>query len=269
MFPLEALAGGGPWHQFATTVPSVIPHYAGGSGSLNESSWDLDQMTASSRLWLEPLRSASSQSASANPKVCFVDGLGAGQIASRQALVSPYLGDIQLGLSDRRGMLEVEVIRVRQLQLKAGAKRLPSPYVKVYLMRDKKCLAKFKTNQARETLDPLYQQRFLFRDDYSNCVLQVIVWGDYGKRDKKSLMGAVQIFINDLDMSNLVIGWYKLFNAHSMTSACSSTLVSSSKALRQTLSSTKLSSEQLNLSQEQQEQQQQHKRQLARWQSCK
>lgn len=61
----------------------------------------------------------------ADPKASFVEGLGAGQIASRQALVSPYLGDIQLSLSDQRGMLEVEVIRVRQLQAKPRAKRLP------------------------------------------------------------------------------------------------------------------------------------------------
>ena len=60
-----------------------------------------------------------------DPKVCFVDGLGVGQIASRQALVSPYFGDVQLSISDQRGMLEVEIIRVRSLQSRAFAKRLP------------------------------------------------------------------------------------------------------------------------------------------------
>ena len=64
----------------------------------------------------------------ADPAVGFVEGLGTGQITSRQALVSPYLGDIQLSLSDRRGMLEVEVVRARRLQLKPGVKRLPCKY---------------------------------------------------------------------------------------------------------------------------------------------
>jgi len=60
----------------------------------------------------------------------------------------------------------------------------------------------------------------------------VIVWGNYGKKDRKSLMGIVQIHLNDLDISSLVIGWYKLFNAPSTTSS-----LVSSKALRHTLSS--------------------------------
>lgn len=54
-----------------------------------------------------------------------MEGIGVGQIASRQALVSPYLGDIQLSVSSRRGMLEVEVIRARRLHPKPGAKTLP------------------------------------------------------------------------------------------------------------------------------------------------
>jgi hypothetical protein len=118
-------------------------------------------------------------------------------------------------------------------------------------MRNKKCLGKFKTTSMSNTLDPLYQQLFIFRDDYTDCVLQIIVWGDYGKNDRKSLMGIVQIHLNDLDMSNVVIGWYKLFNAPSMVA--SSSVASSSKSLRQTLSTTKLAD--LSIQQQQQQQQ--------------
>ena len=50
----------------------------------------------------------------------FIDGLGKGQMISRQGLASPYLGDIQLSLCDRRGNLEVEVIRARNLQAKTN-----------------------------------------------------------------------------------------------------------------------------------------------------
>ena len=36
--------------------------------------------------------------------------------------------------------------------------------------------------------------------------------------DKKTFMGVVQIVIDDLDLSNIVIGWYKLFNTSSVIS---------------------------------------------------
>lgn len=40
---------------------------------------------------------------------------------------------------------------------------------------------------------------------------QIIVWGDYGRMDHKSFMGAAQILLDDLELTNMVIGWYKLF----------------------------------------------------------
>lgn len=46
--------------------------------------------------------------------------------------------------------------------------------------------------------------------------LQVIVWGDYGRMDHKSFMGAVQILLDELDLSNMVIGWFKLFPPSSL-----------------------------------------------------
>ena len=111
-----------------------------------------------------------------------------------QVLGSPVLGDIQLSLVDKRGNLEVEVIRARGLQVsntgledsrviptsdfslaqsKPGSKVLPAPWVKVYLVSGKKCLAKAKTGAARRTLDPLFQQQLIFHQRYGGCVLQV------------------------------------------------------------------------------------------------
>lgn len=48
-----------------------------------------------------------------------------------------------------------------------------APYVKVYLVAGKKCVAKMKTASARKTLDPLYQQQLIFHERYQGCVLQV------------------------------------------------------------------------------------------------
>lgn len=54
----------------------------------------------------------------------FIEGLGPGQLVGRQVLASPSLGDIQLSLCDRKGNLEVEVIRARSLKAKTGSKVL-------------------------------------------------------------------------------------------------------------------------------------------------
>ena len=103
----------------------------------------------------------------------FIDGLGPGQLVGRQVLASPSLGDIQLSMRDRSKRLEIEVIRARGLNSKPGSKTLPAPWVKVYLVSGKRCLAKAKTTTARRTLDPLYQQQLVFQEAYNGCVLQV------------------------------------------------------------------------------------------------
>ncbi|XP_031342327.1 regulating synaptic membrane exocytosis protein 2 isoform X6 [Photinus pyralis] len=147
----------------------------------------------------------------------FIDGLGPGQLVGRQVLGAPALGDIQLSLCYQKGFLEVEVIRARGLQARPGSKVLPAPYVKVYLVNGKKCIAKAKTSSARRTLDPLYQQQLAFREQFQGCVLQVTVWGDYGRIEgKKVFMGVAQIMLDDLNLSNIVIGWYKLFGTTSL-----------------------------------------------------
>ncbi|XP_041361301.1 regulating synaptic membrane exocytosis protein 2-like isoform X3 [Gigantopelta aegis] len=146
----------------------------------------------------------------------FVEGLGPSQLVGRQVLGSACLGEIQLGLYDRKGHLEVEVIRARGLLSKPGARVLPAPYVKVYLIENKTCVEKQKTTTARRTLDPLYQQQLVFNESYHGRILQVTVWGDYGRMDKKVFMGVAQILLADLDLSNIVIGWYKLFTTSSL-----------------------------------------------------
>lgn len=149
----------------------------------------------------------------------FISGLGPGQLVGRQVLGSPVLGDIQLSLCDKRGNLEVEVIRARGLQSKPGSKVLPAPWVKVYLVSGKKCLAKAKTSAARRTLDPLFQQQLIFHQRYGGCVLQVTIWGDYGRVEgTKVFMGVAQILLDNLDLSHIVIGWYKLFGTSSLVS---------------------------------------------------
>ncbi|XP_040288488.1 regulating synaptic membrane exocytosis protein 2 isoform X4 [Bufo bufo] len=146
----------------------------------------------------------------------FLDGLGPAQLVGRQTLATPSMGDIQVGMMDKKGKLEVEIIRARGLVVKPGSKTLPAPYVKVYLLENGVCIAKKKTKVARKTLEPLYQQLLSFEDSPQGKVLQIIVWGDYGRMDHKSFMGVAQILLDELDLSNMVIGWFKLFPPSSL-----------------------------------------------------
>ena len=59
----------------------------------------------------------------------------------------------------------------------------------------------------------------IIQERYGGCVLQVTVWGDYSRTEgKKVFMGVAQIMLDDLDLSNIVIGWYKLFGTSSLVS---------------------------------------------------
>lgn len=146
----------------------------------------------------------------------FLDGLGPAQIVGRQTLATPPMGDVHIAIMDRSGQLEVEVIEARGLTPKPGSKSLPATYIKVYLLENGACLAKKKTKVAKKTCDPLYQQALLFDEGPQGKVLQVIVWGDYGRMDHKCFMGMAQIMLDELDLSAAVTGWYKLFPTSSV-----------------------------------------------------
>ncbi|NXO44953.1 RIMS3 protein, partial [Locustella ochotensis] len=146
----------------------------------------------------------------------FLDGLGPGQLVGRQTLATPPMGDVHVGVAERNGQLEVDVIQARGLIPKMGSKCIPATYVKVYLLENGVCLAKKKTKVVKKTCDPSYQQPLLFEESPQGKVLQVIVWGDYGRMDHKCFMGMAQIILEELDLSSAVSGWYKLFPTSSL-----------------------------------------------------
>ncbi|XP_054013928.1 regulating synaptic membrane exocytosis protein 2 isoform X1 [Hylaeus anthracinus] len=147
----------------------------------------------------------------------FIKDLGPGQVVGRQALGARCLGEIQLSLTQKKGYLEVEVIRAKDLKPKQGSKTIPACYVKVYLVNGKKCIAKAKTTAARKTLDPFYQESLSFRENCRGCILQVTVWGDYGRIEgRKVFMGIALIVLDELNLNEMVFGWYKLFGDTSL-----------------------------------------------------
>ncbi|XP_037507802.1 regulating synaptic membrane exocytosis protein 1 isoform X4 [Rhipicephalus sanguineus] len=208
-------------HRSEEVAPEEVRHLVRQASSV--SSDGEGSLSGDSATWLPSLRLAADGGEFAK----FVDKLGPGQLVGRQALASPILGELQVSLCDRRTHLEVEVIRAKGLQPKPGAKMLPAPYVKVYLINGRKCIAKAKTATARRTLDPLYQQVLIFNEDYRGCVLQVTVWGEYGRMEKKVFMGVAQIVLDELNLANMTIGWYKLFPPSSLVSVAAAASSSS------------------------------------------
>lgn len=47
-------------------------------------------------------------------------------------------------------------------------------------------------------------------------VPQVIVWGNYGRMERKQFMGVARVLLEELDLTTLAVGWYKLFPTSSM-----------------------------------------------------
>ncbi|XP_069740568.1 regulating synaptic membrane exocytosis protein 4 isoform X2 [Narcine bancroftii] len=149
----------------------------------------------------------------------FLDGIGPAQFVGRQTLATPSMGDVEMGILDRDGQLEVEVIQARGLTPKAGTKTLPAAYIKLYLLENGVCIAKKKTKSVHKSLDPLYNQILVFNESPQGRVLQVIVWGNYGRMDRKCFMGVAQVLLEELDLSSTAVGWYKLFPTCSMVEA--------------------------------------------------
>ncbi|XP_073324911.1 regulating synaptic membrane exocytosis protein 4 isoform X2 [Pagrus major] len=167
----------------------------------------------------------------------FLDGMGPAQFVGRQTLATTSMGDVEIGLMERNGGLEVEVVQARGLTMKPGSKTPPAAYIKVYLLENGICVAKKKTKSVRKSLDPLYNQVLVFSESPQGKVVQVIVWGNYGRMDRKCFMGVARILLEELDLSTMVIGWYKLFPTSSMVDPTMAPLIrhSSQMSLESTI----------------------------------
>ncbi|XP_065547698.1 regulating synaptic membrane exocytosis protein 4 isoform X2 [Lathamus discolor] len=104
----------------------------------------------------------------------FLGSMGPAQFVGRQTLATTSMGDVEIGLQERNGQLEVDIIQARGLTPKPGSKTLPAAYIKAYLLENGVCIAKKKTKVARKSLDPLYNQVLLFAESPQGKVLQEI-----------------------------------------------------------------------------------------------
>ncbi|XP_072489791.1 regulating synaptic membrane exocytosis protein 4 [Notamacropus eugenii] len=161
----------------------------------------------------------------------FLGSMGPAQFVGRQTLATTSMGDVEIGLQERNGQLEVDIIQARGLTAKPGSKTLPAAYIKAYLLENGVCIAKKKTKVARKSLDPLYNQVLLFPESPQGKVLQVIVWGNYGRMERKHFMGVARVLLEELDLTTLAVGWYKLFPTSSMVDPATGPLLRQSSQL--------------------------------------
>uniref|UniRef100_A0A3B4EGT5 Synaptotagmin Vb n=1 Tax=Pygocentrus nattereri TaxID=42514 RepID=A0A3B4EGT5_PYGNA len=87
------------------------------------------------------------------------------------------------------------------------------PYVKVYLLPDKK--KKFETKVQRKNLCPVFNETFIFKIPYAELggktlVLQVFDFDRFGKHD---VIGQIKIPMNSVDLGQPMHQWRDLENA--------------------------------------------------------
>ncbi|NXB41745.1 RIMS3 protein, partial [Leucopsar rothschildi] len=143
----------------------------------------------------------------------FLDGLGPGQLVGRQTLATPPMGDVHVGMADRNGQLEVDVIQARGLIPKMGSKCIPANPVTPRALPASLSPSQRRPQQGFPHLGGISPE---FPAPSAVPCPQVIVWGDYGRMDHKCFMGMAQIILEELDLSSTVSGWYKLFPTSSL-----------------------------------------------------
>jgi len=90
-------------------------------------------------------------------------------------------------------------------------------YVKIYIQPDSKKLSKKKTNVERNTLNPMFNETFVYHLDELAKKLQIkaetaeiSLWHD-GGIGKTVLLGKVDIPLKDVFESGYLSGWFPLF----------------------------------------------------------
>ncbi|KAM6961075.1 synaptotagmin-1-like [Aplochiton taeniatus] len=87
------------------------------------------------------------------------------------------------------------------------------PYVKLYLLPDKK--KKFETKVHRKTLDPTFNETFIFKVPYSELGGRTLVMTvyDFDRFSKHDAIGAVRVPMSTMDFSHMTEEWRELQKA--------------------------------------------------------
>ncbi|XP_058873892.1 synaptotagmin-1-like [Acipenser ruthenus] len=144
--------------------------------------------------------------------------------------VQPDVDDLDSGLTDGRkdeklgrlqysldydfqnGQLVVGIISAEDLQaMDMGG--TSDPYVKVYLLPDKK--KKFETKVHRKTLSPSFNESFKFKIPYAELGGKTLVMSvyDFDRFSKHDAIGEVKVPMSHVDLAHLIEEWRDLESA--------------------------------------------------------
>lgn len=92
------------------------------------------------------------------------------------------------------------------------------PYVKVYLLPDKK--KKFETKVHRKTLNPVFNEQFNFKVAYAEITTKTLVFAvyDFDRFSKHDQIGEVKIPLNMVDLAQTIEEWRDLSSVEESSS---------------------------------------------------
>jgi len=105
--------------------------------------------------------------------------------------------------------LTVGIIQAEDLPV-MDAGGTSDPYVKVYLLPDKK--KKFETKVHRKTLNPVFNETFNFKVAYNDILTKTLVFSvyDFDRFSKHDQIGEIRLPMNQIDLAQTIEEWRDL-----------------------------------------------------------
>ncbi|KAL4232648.1 Synaptotagmin-2 [Mactra antiquata] len=121
------------------------------------------------------------------------------------------LGKLQFSMDYdfQKGELSVGVIQAADLP-GMDMSGTSDPYVKVYLLPDKK--KKHETKVHRKTLNPVFNETFIFKVPFAEVASKTLVFAvyDFDRFSKHDQIGQVQVALNQVDLGKTLEEWRDL-----------------------------------------------------------
>ncbi|XP_070544646.1 synaptotagmin-1-like isoform X2 [Ptychodera flava] len=149
------------------------------------------------------------------PDVEELDGAGGEDQEDTDSVKSELkLGKLQFSLDYdfQEGKLTVGVIQAADLP-GMDFSGTSDPYVKVYLLPDKK--KKYETKVHRKTLNPVFNETFTFKVPYSDVAGKTLVFAiyDFDRFSRHDVIGEVKVPLGTVDLGRVIEEWRDLQSA--------------------------------------------------------
>ncbi|XP_018495410.2 synaptotagmin 1, partial [Galendromus occidentalis] len=143
-----------------------------------------------------------------------VDNMEENETAGEEQKEEQKLGRLQFKLDYdfNSNNLATTVIQAEELPA-LDMSGTSDPYVKVYLLPDKK--KKFETKVHRKSLNPVFNETFNFKVPYAEITTKTLVFAvfDFDRFGKHDQIGEVKIPMNSIDLAQTIEEWRDLTSA--------------------------------------------------------